>query len=346
MRAFHVIAPAFLFLTFALVFAPTLQAQEGPTTAQLVAQAVETIKSVSTPAAVEEKTFFNSLAQARDTLARDPDASLPELVNLLNNENDPSIRLNAAIVLSQIAAGSEQAPEALVEALRRCATDSSLGVVLQGIRGLMSPSVPEAVRLETLKRSLDPDRPRPLRMTAISLVNDTKFTPAIPLLISHLQALLKSYNSEVTNELTRTESIAPVTPTDNYYEDDEDDDTLEQMILEAQGRQGGGASSGPSSAGGYAARPNQPAQPTVKTVRIDPNTLGRRDQESTINSMENQPAIVELHRTGLTLETLMSVRFPQETPFGFGATPPWELGNCVTQAVKWLQANQSAFGPA
>jgi hypothetical protein len=344
MRSLRVLTPTLLLLV--LAWTPIVNAQEEPPNVETqVKEALDVLKAVTTREAKEDNLFSMKLAQARATLLQNPELAVPALLELQVTENNDTIRLNGAIVLAEISRTTEKPIEGLYDALARCASDSNPGVSLVGFKGLMTPAVPEAVRLEKLKEFLDPDMPRPVRMTAILQIDQMKFTPAIPLLVSHMQAVLGAYKSQVDGELTRTEAVgapAPAQTETAYYEEEEEESELERLQREAASGKGR-RSSRPGARG-----PNpgaaQPAQPEMRTYKIDPATLSKRDQEFLIDSMENQPVIVELHRTGLILETLVAQSFP-ETEFGFSTTPPWQLEESVKKAVKWFQDNRAAVAP-
>ena len=80
--------------------------------------------------------------------------------------------------------------------------------------------------------------------------------------------------------------------------------------------------------------------------RIDPEKLSIQEVEEFFFQLQEMPAVIELHQTGLILEELAR-KSPLDMPFGEGAsfqtTPLWDLARCVEAAVVWLDKNRAEF---
>ena len=319
--------------------------------------------------------FATELDRARRLLVEQRDQSFKKVAALLNN-NEVQVRLNAAIILADMAKAGAAAPE-LLQALKRCVADSNPAMAQWGAAGILtSPQFPDSEKLAALTLCLKANRPRPLRVAAVLAAGDAKLTQAIPVIIGYLESIKGDYRKQVETALTpQTEGRIDVGPGGAAVRfpadegrpygrfDDKgrpygrfDDSVADPASGRQPMPQPPVRMTGPSTGGPYVppAWPGAPVQPAVPATPkkalppLDPAKLTLQEQEMLIQDLEELPTVMELHHIGLALEALVNSVYPgQKSSFEFESTPPWALNNCVDAASKWLAARPAEeFNPA
>ena len=149
-------------LAAALVFTAAAFAQREVTDAEIDAS-IQVLKDTANPEMNAESGFRNSLTRARMMLGRNPEKSLDKLTLLLD-ENIVQIRLNAVIVLAEMAQKGNNDPK-LTEQLQRCMGDSSIAIVYWALMGLTSDDMPDDARREAVAQCLTETKPETLSKT-------------------------------------------------------------------------------------------------------------------------------------------------------------------------------------
>ena len=153
-----------------------------------LANALATVKAPAVARATD-------LAEARNYLVDQRQVARPLVVQLLGDD-DAQVRMNAAIVLSEMAnAGDTSA--ATLQALQTAAKDKEFAVAYWGFQGLMSDGVPAADQSTVIGEMMKMERPRALRLAALTTIGDKKPNTAAPIIVSHLQEILKEYTAQV-----------------------------------------------------------------------------------------------------------------------------------------------------
>ncbi len=317
-------------------------------------------------------TFAMDLDKARKLLVEQREQSFKKVAALLDN-NEVQVRLNAAIVLAQMAQAGGDAPE-LLQALKRCVGDSNPAMAQWGAQGIItSAQFPDAERLAALTSCLKTDRPRPLRVAVVLAASDAKLKPAIPPIIKYLEDLKEDYRKQVDAALTpQTEGgrieigpggAAAMFPTEGGRAPTRFDDRASGRVSDRPAmappmarRPGppGAETHAPTARPGATPLPGAPGQPAVSVTPkkalppMDPTKLTLQEQEMVIRDLEELPTVMELHHIGLALEALVGSANPmQKVTFEFDSTPPWALSRCVDAASKWLATQPAGeFNPA
>jgi len=344
----------------------------GPALAQeaeekdAVQEALQTVRQAADPEASQATGFTWKLDQARRTLVEKTDEALPHVTGLLKDEN-VQVRLNAAIVLAQMAEAGSADPR-LVEALKRCLEDPCPALVYWGLRGMLAGQMPLEEKLAAAAECLKLEHPRPLRVAAAGLLKEKGLKEAAPLLVEYLQRILPAYKNQRDEALTYRvtqpgpgypgagEYEAPFGPGAGYGPPGRGYGVPGGVPGEEYGLPGGeyGLPGGYGPAEGYGGLGREYGQPPgpgegragvpgrrVIERRIDPERLTYQQRMNLIYELESLPAVMELHQVGLALEELLRSGL-RESPFGFGETPPWSLDQCVERAVAWLEQTRGA----
>jgi hypothetical protein len=179
--------------------AATTAAPEAP--ADPMEHALATIKS---PAAT-----LSDLTDAHTYLVDQRQVSRPLVAQLLADPN-AQIRMNAAIVLSSMATAGDTSA-ATLQALQTAAKDKELAVAYWGFQGLMSDGVPAADQRTVMAEMMKMELPHAVRLAALMTIDRKKPTLAVPIIVSHLQEILKEYRAQVETLVTSAETLTPVT---------------------------------------------------------------------------------------------------------------------------------------
>jgi hypothetical protein len=359
----------------ALVPAGWAQETEAPATAATpeaaappvdpMTQALATIKS---PTAA-----IGDLTDARSYLVGQRQVSRPLVAQLLG-DSDAQVRLNAAIVLDEMADAGDTSP-ATLQALQTAMKDKELAVAYWGFEGLMSDGVPAADQKAAIAEMMNMELPHALRLAALTSIDQKKPTLAVPIIVSHLQEILKEYKTQVETLVTSAETLTPA--------------TQPSVVAPAIGAQGAPAPAGGTSPGamptgarrmmgpvggagfrGFGAMgfrrgrgegmgaapatvtPASPAVPAFRQVavtqvrRIDLSRMTLDQLQALAHAVEALPMVTEVHQMGMTLEDILENASPETPLFDFKSTPPWDLDKCVDKAVVYMNAHAAEYGLA
>jgi len=344
-----------------------------------MADAIQCLKAAADREKSAERNFRTDFAQAQRTLAENPDKSLPYLVNMLKTENVTQHRINAAIVLANIAASVARPSPEMIEAWKLCVNDSSDAVAYWGMVAMMQAKVSDEDKNAAVAECLKLTRSRILRIATAEAVSSAGFKPAVPLLIKHMQQLLEPYREQIKSVMVRrvegerfmergipgermpgyegAPGAIPAGPAARPPA------AVPPGAVPPGGRTmtppGARATPGMQPLSPAAARPMAPAAPRVPgavapregpegetgmgpVVRyepIDPEKLTYDEIEALLPSLQALPVYEELHLVGIWCETLV-IASPTDPGFGFRSAPPWALDKCVEAAVAWLQERE------
>jgi hypothetical protein len=210
------------------------------------------------------------------------------------------------------------------------------------------------------------ERPRALRLAALSTIGERKPKSAAPIIVSHLQEVLKEYAAQVETVVTTAETIPSATP--------------------APGTRPAGRAPGPAYAPPRPLPTGPPESPMSPTLRrrmqapsevpplapgtppphetYQPETSAAQiervrradlpnftlDQLQTLaQAMEDDahfPIVAEVHQMGLVLEDIVTSVSPDAPLFDFKTTPPWDLNKCVDKAVIYMNSHRADYGAA
>ena len=145
------------------------------------------------------------VAEARNYLVDQRQVARPLIVQLLSDD-DAQVRMNAAIVLAQMAAAGDTSA-ATLQALQIAAKDKEFSVAYWGFQGLMSDGVPATDQSMVINEMMKMERPRALRLAALTTIGDKKPISAAPIIVSHLQEILKEYKAQVETVVTSSETL-------------------------------------------------------------------------------------------------------------------------------------------
>ena len=215
---------------------PAGWSQETPAPAAPEDPMVKALTTVKSPVAT-----ISDLTEARSYLVDQRQVSRPLVAQLLDDPN-AQVRMNAAIVLSQMATVGDSSAVTL-QALQTAAKDKELAVAYWGFLGLMSDGVPAADQRTVIAQMMKPELPSALRLAALTTVDEKKPTLAVPILVSLLQEDLKEYRAQVETLVTSAATLTPVVRTPS-------------VVAPAIGVQG-------SSSAPQAARPQTPGNVTT-----------------------------------------------------------------------------------
>jgi len=196
-------------------FIPVAWPQEAPTPAAPEDPLANAIAVVKAPAAAKA----SDIADARNYLVEQRQVARPLIVQLLGDA-DPQVRMNAAIVLAEMANVGDTSP-ATLQALQTAAKDKEFAVAYWGFEGLMSNGVPAADQTMVISEMMKLERPRALRLAALTTIGEKKPMAAAPIIVSHLQEILNEYTAQVETVVTSAETIqrpglAPGVPSPLY----------------------------------------------------------------------------------------------------------------------------------
>jgi len=178
-------------------------AQETPVGTDPIVEAIQNLKAAADPDKAAERGFRMDFSRAQRTLIENPQKALPHLVKMLKTENVTQHRINAAIVLAEIAASVAQPSAEMVEAWNLCLKDSSDAVAYWGLAAMMEAKVGDEEKKAAIAECLKLSRSRILRIAAAEAAYSAGFKPAVPLLIQHMQQLLQPYRDQIKSVLTR-----------------------------------------------------------------------------------------------------------------------------------------------
>jgi hypothetical protein len=351
--------------------AATAETPEDP-----LSKAVAAIKS---PASVKT----SDLQEARNYLVAQRQVTRPLMTQLLSNA-DPVVRMNATIVLANMAVAGDTSP-ATVQALQMAANDEELAVAYWGFQGLLNDGVPAANQSAVIGDMMKTDRPRALRLAALTTIGDRKPLPAAPIIVSHLQEILTEYRAQVETLVTSAAVAQRVAPTPvapppssglNPALAPKGSPASHPGAVPQAGGAGPGAGPGaapqpvrrrimrddesgggsstpavPTPATPLAATPNATRQyaPITQQVRradLDANNLTLDQLASLAHAVEALPLVAEVHEMGMVLEDIVSSTSPDAPQFDFKTTPPWDLDKCVDKAVIYMNSHRAQFGGA
>ena len=147
----------------------------------------------------------NRPATARNYLVDQRQVARPLIVQLLSDD-DAQVRMNAAIVLAEMAAAGDTSA-ATLQALQTAAKDKEFAVAYWGFQGLMSDGVPATDQSMVINEMMKMERPRALRLAALTTIGDKKPMSAAPIIVSHLQEILKEYTAQVETVVSSSETL-------------------------------------------------------------------------------------------------------------------------------------------
>jgi len=348
-------------------------AQETPVGTDPIVEAIQNLKAAADPDKAAERGFRMDFSRAQRTLIENPQKALPHLVKMLKTENVTQHRINAAIVLAEIAASVAQPSAEMVEAWNLCLKDSSDAVAYWGLAAMMEAKVGDEEKKAAIAECLKLSRSRILRIAAAEAAYSAGFKPAVPLLIQHMQQLLQPYRDQIKSVLTR-----PV-EAERYMERGMPGEGYPGPEI-GPGRAPGvrpttrpgapsrprapalGVPTTPRTRSAPSARPGtRPGLPAGRTTRpgvavpegeegmapvvryevINPDELQYHDIEALLPALQALPVYEEMHLVGIWCETLV-ITGPTDPGFGFRSAPPWALDKCVEAAVAWLQEKGQA----
>ena len=145
------------------------------------------------------------VAAARNYLVDQRQVARPLIVQLLSDD-DAQVRMNAAIVLAQMAAAGDTSAPTL-QALQVAAKDTEFSVAYWGFQGLMSDGVPATDQSMVINEMMKMERPRALRLAALTTIGDKKPISAAPIIVGHLQEILKEYTAQVETVVSSSETL-------------------------------------------------------------------------------------------------------------------------------------------
>ncbi len=199
-------------------FIPAAWSQEATAPEAAAAPATTTTETPPDPlsqavAAVESSASvrMSDLQDARNYLVDQRQIARPLMAKLLGNP-DTVIRMNAAIVLADMATAGDTSA-ATLQALQTAANDKELAVAYWGFQGLLSDGVPAADQSAVINEMMKTERPRALRLAALTTLGDKKPLPAAPIIVSHLQEILTEYKAQVATLVTSAAVAQRVAPT-------------------------------------------------------------------------------------------------------------------------------------
>ena len=181
--------------------------QETPAPAPPVDPLAQALAAVKSPAAMRA----SDLQDARNYLVGQRQVARPLMVQLLGDP-DPQVRMNATIVLAEMAnAGDTSA--ATVQALQTAVKDKDFAVAYWGFQGLMNDGVPAADQATAINEMLKMERPHALRVAALMTIDDKKPKLAAPIIVNDLQEILQEYSAQVETLVSSAETIQRAGPT-------------------------------------------------------------------------------------------------------------------------------------
>jgi hypothetical protein len=191
---------------------PAAWPQETPTPAVPQAPAAPEDPLANAIAAVKARAAAkaNELAEARSYLVDQRQVARPLIVQLLGDA-DAQVRMNAAIVLAQMAAAGDTSAPTL-QALQTAAKDGEFAVAYWGFQGLMSDGVPAADQNMVIAEMMKMERPRALRLAALTTIGEKKPMSAAPIIVSHLQEILQEYMAQVETVVSSSEALPTPAP--------------------------------------------------------------------------------------------------------------------------------------
>ena len=163
-----------------------------------LAAAIATVKAPAVARATD-------VAEARNYLVDQRQVARPLIVQLLSDD-DAQVRMNAAIVLAQMAAAGDTSAPTL-QALQTAAKDTEFAVAYWGFQGLMSDGVPATDQSMVINEMMKMERPRALRLAALTTIGDKKPISAAPIIVGHLQEILKEYTAQVETVVSSSETL-------------------------------------------------------------------------------------------------------------------------------------------
>jgi hypothetical protein len=277
---------------------------------------------------------MSDLQNARQYLVDQRQVTRPMVVELLGNA-DILIRMNAAIVLSNMANAGDTST-ATLEALRTAAKDKELAVAYWGFQGLMSDGVPAAYQRTVIREMMQMERPRALRLAALTTIGEQKPKAAAPIIVSHLQEILKEYMAQVETLVTTAETtVRRATPT-----------PLSPVKLAPIPLKDKDKDHGPELSAFTPPVRGTPASAVsvVQARRADLPNMTLDQLQALAQGVEALPTVAEVHQMGLVLEDIVSSVSPDAPLFDFKTTPPWDLDKCVDKAVIYMNSHRSEYG--
>ena len=345
---------------------PAAWSQETPAPADPLAQALTVIQS---PAS--QKMF--DLQAARQYLVDQRQVARPMVVELLGNA-DTLVRMNAAIILSDMATAGDTST-ATLEALKTAAKDKDLAVAYWGFQGLMNDGVSAADQRTVIREMMKMERPRASRLAALATIGEKKLKPAAPIIVSHLQKILKEYMAQVETQVTTAETLRRAAPTtlpptgveqmpstgvEQMPPRGVGPEELQRWVAERKRRATGVREMPPTGEGQMPASPrgrrpgsaftppggvtSAPAVSVEQVRRADLPNMSLDQLQALAQGVEAMPTVAEVHQMGLVLEDIVSSVSPGAPLFDFKTTPPWDLDKCVDKAVIYMNGHRSEYG--
>jgi hypothetical protein len=172
-----------------------------------VPAAIQTIKDATDKKKSSDRAFKSQFEKAQKALVAAAPGSVPKVVALLD-EMKPQTQMNAAIILSMIAAKSPKPSKELLDALETCVGNRSDGVRYWGVTGLVRSNAPKEMKNNALRETLDMDRPPSLRLAVLSMVGQAGYKDAAPVLKEHMEDILKPFKAKVKENLSVRSAVA------------------------------------------------------------------------------------------------------------------------------------------
>jgi len=361
-------------------FIPAAWSQEAAapaTTATAEDPLSKAVAAIKSPASLKT----SDLQEARNYLVAQRQVTRPLMTQLLSNA-DPVVRMNATIVLANMAAAGDTSP-ATVQALQMAANDEELAVAYWGFQGLLNDGVPAANQSAVIGDMMKTDRPRALRLAALTTIGDRKPLPAAPIIVSHLQEILTEYRAQVETLVTSAAVAQRVNPTPvapppftglNPAQAPKGSPASHPGAVPQTGAAGPGPGAGAQpvrrrmmrddESGGGSSTPALPTPATplaatpaatrqytaitqqVRRADLDANNLTLDQLASLAHAVEVLPLVAEVHEMGMVLEDIVASTSPDAPQFDFKTTPPWDLDKCVDKAVIYMNSHRAQFGGA
>lgn len=312
-------------LFIAVPMAASALAQDTPDVQKELESAIHTIKETSK--LPPDDGLKRELQKAVRKLIEHQEKALTLIVALLD-ENEPQMRLNAAITLARCAGKADPPSEELIAALKRVSGDSHPAVVYWGLTGLMNKGIPDKEKVAVVSKCLVLTQPRPLRLVAAKLAAENKVKEAAPVMVAHLKRILPSYRAQVKAKLTVSSRRGR--DRDGRLRDDTGILDRDRYGEEARPR----PDSRDTTRGTRMPQTGKKTQFEVDVRVMTPEEIERdpRDAEEWIKMIQGLPAVEEVHQVGLALEGLIAKTL-FDSPFGFKKSPPWALDKCVEKAI-------------
>jgi hypothetical protein len=324
--------------------APAAGSQETPPPEDMLAKTLTIVKSPGSAKQLE-------LQDARQYLVEQRQVARPMVVEMLGDA-DALVRMNAAIILCNMAQAGDTSA-ATLQAMRKAVQDKDLAVAYWGFMGLMSPGMPaadqRAVMSDMMKKV-----PRALRLAALSAIGEQKPAAAAPIIVRHLQEILKEYRAQVETIVTSNAQVNPANTPPSFVKPTISAPTPQPQTapppVPATPAPGMGAEKSGAKAPGTTAPANVPAPVLTwsgdQVSRAALTGMTFEELQTLAQTVESIPVVAEVHHMGLTLEDIVAGVSPDAPLFDFKTTPPWDLDKCVDRAVIYMNEHRAEYGAA